>query len=132
MKRLIMMLVAFLLVGTGAMMAQEDTKAARKAAKEAEKAEREAQEMLAFEAAKKALFAKDFVLEAERVEFKRGNFKYVTPSTNFVSLVDGKATVQLAFDGAVFFWSERDRRYNGRRNAFECRSRDRQERQCQL
>lgn len=102
MKRLIMMLVAFLLVGTGAMMAQEDTKAARKAAKEAEKAEREAQEMLAFEAAKKALFAKDFVLEAERVEFKRGNFKYVTPSTNFVSLVDGKATVQLAFDGAVF------------------------------
>lgn len=52
MKRLIMMLVAFLLVGTGAMMAQEDTKAARKAAKEAEKAEREAQEMLAFEAAK--------------------------------------------------------------------------------
>ena len=38
MKRLVMMLVAFLLVGTGAMFAQEDTRAARKAAKEAEKA----------------------------------------------------------------------------------------------
>ena len=71
MKRLVMMLVAFLLVGTGAMFAQEDTRAARKAAK-----------------------------EADRVEFKRGNFKYVTPSTNFVSLIDGKATVQLSFDGA--------------------------------
>lgn len=100
MKRLVMLLVAFLLVGTGAMWAQENTKAARKAAKEAEKAAREAQEMLAFEAAKKALFDKDFVLEADRVEFKRGNFKYVTPSTNFVSLIDGRATVQLSFDGA--------------------------------
>mgnify|MGYP001157665413 CR=1 FL=1 len=56
--------------------------------------------MQAFETAKKAIFDKDFVLEADRVEFKRGNFKYVTPSTNFVSLIDGKATVQLSFDGA--------------------------------
>ena len=100
MKRLVMMLVAFLLVGTGAMFAQEDTRAARKAAKEAEKAAREAAEMQAFETAKKAIFDKDFVLEADRVEFKRGNFKYVTPSTNFVSLINGKATVQLSFDGA--------------------------------
>ena len=100
MKRLVMMLVAFLLVGTGAMFAQEDTRAARKAAKEAEKAAQEAAEMQAFETAKKAIFDKDFVLEADRVEFKRGNFKYVTPSTNFVSLIDGKATVQLSFDGA--------------------------------
>ena len=56
--------------------------------------------MQAFETAKKAIFDKDFVLEADRVEFKRGNFKYVPPSTNFVSLIDGKATVQLSFDGA--------------------------------
>ena len=48
MKRLVMMLVAFLLVGTGAMFAQEDTRAARKAAKEAEKAAQEAAEMQAF------------------------------------------------------------------------------------
>ena len=56
MKRLVMMLVAFLLVGTGAMFAQEDTRATRKAAKEAEKAAREAAEMQAFETAKKAIF----------------------------------------------------------------------------
>ena len=53
-----------------------------------------------FEEAKAALEAQDFVLEADRVEFKRGNWAYVTPSTNFVSLIDGKATVQLAFNGA--------------------------------
>ena len=65
MKRLVMMLVAFLLVGTGAMFAQEDTRAARKAAKEAEKAAQEAAEMQAFETAKKAIFDKDFVNSSE-------------------------------------------------------------------
>ena len=112
MKRLFLLLIAALLVGAGTITAQEvnsreDAKAARQAAKEArqkakeaEKAAAEAEEKALFEEAKAALEAQDFVLEADRVEFKRGNWAYVTPSTNFVSLIDGKATVQLAFNGA--------------------------------
>ena len=111
MKRLFFLLIAALLVGVGTISAQEvnsreDAKAARQAAKEerqkakeAEKAAAEAEEKALFEEAKAALEAQDFVLEADRVEFKRGNWAYVTPSTNFVSLIDGKATVQLAFNG---------------------------------
>lgn len=56
--------------------------------------------MALFEQAVQALNAKDFVLEADRVEFKRGRFVYVTPSTNFVSMSGDKATIQLAFNGA--------------------------------
>ncbi len=112
MKRLFFLLIAALLVGVGTISAQEvnsreDAKAARQAAKEArqkakeaDKAAAEAEEKALFEEAKAALEAQDFVLEADRVEFKRGNWAYVTPSTNFVSLIDGKATVQLAFNGA--------------------------------
>ena len=83
-------------------MAQQDKKSekeARKAEKEARKAAEDKQNMLLFEEAVKALDAKDFVLEADRVEFKRGNFVYVTPSTNFVSMQGEHATIQLAFNG---------------------------------
>ena len=38
---------------------------------------------------------------AERVEFKRGQFVYVTPSTNFVSMKGDRATIQLAFNTAA-------------------------------
>ena len=112
MKRLFLLLMAALFVGGGTMMAQDaashqDAKAARQAAKEArqkakeaEKAAAEAEAKALFEEAKAALEAQDFVLEADRIEFKRGNWAYVTPSTNFVSLIDGQATVQLAFNGA--------------------------------
>lgn len=64
--------------------------------KEAVKAAEEAQSLALFEQAVEAIKAKDFVLEADRVDFKRGNFVYVQPSTNFVSLKDNRATVQLA------------------------------------
>lgn len=55
--------------------------------------------MALFEQGVQALKEKDFVLEAERVEFKRGQFVYVTPSTNFVSMKGDRATIQLAFNG---------------------------------
>lgn len=41
-----------------------------------------------------------FVLEAERITFRRGNLRLVSPSTNFISMDKDKATVQIAFDGA--------------------------------
>lgn len=68
--------------------------------KEAAKAAEEAREMALYEQAVKALESKDFVLETDRIDFRRGNFLYVQPSTNFVALNDNRATVQLAFNGA--------------------------------
>ena len=48
----------------------------------------------------KALEELDFVLEADRIVFKRGETAFVTSNTNFVSLSDDKAVVQIApFNG---------------------------------
>jgi len=52
------------------------------------------------ENAVKAIELRDFVLEADKVTFKYGNWKYVTSNTNFISFSDNKATVQIAFTGA--------------------------------
>lgn len=43
-----------------------------------------------------ALEQLDFVLEANRLSFKRGETAYVTSNTNFVSLSDDKAVIQIA------------------------------------
>ena len=40
------------------------------------------------------------MLEADRVEGKRGQFVYVSSNTNFVSVKADEATVQLALNGA--------------------------------
>ena len=92
----IVLLLAVLLFGAGSMMAQQD-KSAEKAAKQAEKEAKKAEKAV-FEQAVQALKNKDFVLEADRIEFKRGSFVYVTPNTNFVSVKGEKATIQLAFN----------------------------------
>lgn len=102
MKR-VLLLLAVVLFSAGTMMAQQDksaVKEAKKAEKEAKKAQQEAEDNALFEQAVQALQERDFVLEADRVEFKRGRFAYVTPSTNFVSMKGDKATIQLAFNGA--------------------------------
>ena len=80
---------------------KQTEKALKKAEKEAKKAAQEAEDQAWFERAVKALESNDFVLEADRIEFKRGSFVYVTSSTNFVSLKGDKATVQLAFNVPV-------------------------------
>ena len=43
-----------------------------------------------------ALEQLDFVLEANRLSFKRGETAFVTSNTNFVSLSDDKAVIQIA------------------------------------
>ena len=106
--RKIVLLLAVLLVGAGTMMAQTDKeaeKAAKQAEKEAKKAEKaakkaaeEAAEQALFEQAVRALDAKDFVVEADRIEFKRENFVYVSSSTNFVAVKGDKASIQLSFN----------------------------------
>ncbi len=112
MKRFFYWVVASLFITIGTTFAQENSarekantaraaaQVAKQQAKKAEKEAREAEEQALYEAAKRAINAQDFVLEADRVEFKRGEFVYVTPTTNFVSLIDGKATIQLAFNVA--------------------------------
>lgn len=46
--------------------------------------------------AHEALMAPDFVLEADKLVFKSGRPVYVTPNTNFVSIVGNQAVVQVA------------------------------------
>ncbi len=107
MKKVVLLLVIlFTAVGVGMAQQVDKTskkaeKAAKKAEKAAKKAAEEAEEMALFEKAVRALETRDFVLEADRVEFKRGSYAFVTPSTNFVSMKGEKATVQLAFNGAL-------------------------------
>ena len=97
--------MALLCSMTLTLQAQESNdKAAEKAAKKEEKeakkaAEKAAQEAL-FQQALLAINNKDFVLEADRVEGKRGQFVYVSSNTNFVAVKDDEATVQLALNGA--------------------------------
>lgn len=98
----VLVLLAVLLSLSSCMTSRQNQSmdpAAQQADKEAKKAAEEAEQMALFEQAVQALNDRDFVLEAERVEFKRGRFAYVTPSTNFVSLKGEKATIQLAFNG---------------------------------
>ena len=102
MKKIVFALM-ILFIGAGTMMAQTDKekdKAAKKAEKEAKKAAEEAENMALFEEALKAMEDKEFVLEAERVEFKRGRYIYVTSNTNFVSMNGNKASIQLTLNGA--------------------------------
>lgn len=74
-------------------------KAARKAEREAKKAEEKMRNELLFREAERALKKHTFVLEAERVIFKRGRSAFVSSNMNFVSLEDDRATVQIAFNG---------------------------------
>lgn len=67
-------------------------------AKIAEKEAREAQDKAWYDIAVEALNEHEFVLEADRINFKRGRFVYVSPNTNFVSVHGDKATIQMAFN----------------------------------
>ena len=82
-------------------LTKEEAKAQKQKEKEMKKQLAEAQELAEFNAAVAALEKGAFVLEADRVEFKRGTFVNVISTTNFVMQEDNKATVQLAFPGAA-------------------------------
>ena len=101
--RRVLLLMACVLFGTGIALQAQTTenlskREIKKAEKEARKQAELAENKILYAAAVKALEDKEFVLEADRVEFKRGRFVYVTPSTNFVSLTDGQASIQLSFN----------------------------------
>ena len=71
-----------------------------KALKELQKRIEAQQDSLAFANAVKALDSLDFVFEADKIIFKYGDMAYVQSNTNFISLSDDKAVVQVApFNG---------------------------------
>lgn len=84
------------------------TKAEREAAwraerlrkKAAEKAREHAEDSIAFVQAVDALRSGSWALEASNVTFNNGVTRFVTESTNFVSVNDGQGTVQTAFDNS--------------------------------
>lgn len=104
MKRILWIAGLFMFVLAAGMQAQtlgkDLDKAAKKAEKEARKLQEKMENELLFKEAEKALNDQAFVLEADRIIFKRGRSAFVSSNTNFVSLVDGHATVQVAFNSA--------------------------------
>ena len=75
--------VAILLAGAGTGYAQSQDANSRKMARKQMKAEQDARDRLAFEEARKAIEAKEFVLEADQVSFKSGSTAQVSSNTNF-------------------------------------------------
>lgn len=76
-----------------------ETSEKQKKSREERRAEKIVQEQLDsinHERAVKALEDLDFVLEADRLIFKRGTSAFVSSITNFVALKNDKATVQVA------------------------------------
>lgn len=96
MKRLWIMMTGLLLC-IGSIQAQSQ-KEERAQIREQRRAEQEALDSLLYEQSQKALKAKEYVLEADRVIFKRGTTAYVSSNTNFIAVENDRATVQIAFN----------------------------------
>lgn len=69
---------------------------ARKAARAAHKKAMEAQQQQMFEEAVQCLKDGSFVIEVDQLVFPKGLTKFVSSLTNFVSMNEGKAVIQIA------------------------------------
>jgi len=105
MKRIyyLFIMVAALMLGNGQAKAQNTNGEQPMNAKEARKAERAirkkivaAENQQAFQAALQALKDQSFVVEVDQLIFPRGMTKFVPSTTNFVSMNDGNAVIQIA------------------------------------
>ena len=104
MKRIVSFIVVFTLVMGGMTHVQAQSKAVEKAEKklerEAKKEAREAKDAIMdeqeFNTAMQAITNQSFVLEANSVQPMNGQVYYLNSNTNFVSLNDGQAMVQIA------------------------------------
>ncbi|MGM9798859.1 MAG: DUF4251 domain-containing protein [Parabacteroides sp.] len=76
--------------------AQQSNSTEKRLAREVEKRQQALQDSLDFVCAVEALEKLQFVAIADRLTFKRGETAYVNSLTNFVSLSDDKATVQIS------------------------------------
>lgn len=111
MKKLFLTLAIVMLCTGITGIAQDDKKMTRKereaawrAARLKKKAEARArramQDSIDFMQAIQALQRGSWALEASSITFNNGYTEYVTPSTNFVSIDNGTAVVQTAFDNS--------------------------------
>ena len=109
MKRIFMTLVsvlfAFLTVGaqndmylSGKNKVADKDKSVEVVKRAEEKALQQKIDSMQFAEASQAIRDTAFTLEADEVVFKYGERAYVTPSTNFVSLKDGNAVIQISFN----------------------------------
>ncbi len=71
-------------------------KEARKAAREAHRRAIAAENQMIFNQSVQALKEGYFVIEIDQIVFPRGMTKFVSSLTNFVSMNDGKAVIQIA------------------------------------
>jgi len=103
MKKIIALMMLVFIGASATMYAQESKsesrRAERKAQRDAEKAREKREEAMAYADAVQAIKNREFVLEADRITFKRGRSTFVTSNTNFVLLNGDKASVQVAFNG---------------------------------
>lgn len=95
MKNIALFMTMFLLMLAGSATAQEETRELTKAERKALQARIDS---LQYAEAEKALNDRAFTLEADQVIFKYGQTAYVTSNTNFVSVKDNQAIVQVAFN----------------------------------
>ncbi|WP_044267747.1 DUF4251 domain-containing protein [Bacteroides timonensis] len=104
MKKIIVLLMLVFIGASTTIYAQESKsesrRAERKAQRDAIKAQEKIEEERAYADAVQAIKERKFVLEADRVTFKRGRSAFVTSNTNFILLNGEKASVQVAFNGA--------------------------------
>lgn len=95
MKNIALFMTMFLLMLAGSATAQEETRELTKAERKALQARIDS---LQYAEAEKALNDRAFTLEADQVIFKYGQTAYVTSNTNFVSVKDNQAIVQVTFN----------------------------------
>ena len=109
-KRIALILLALLFAAHSSLIAQEkkmtrkEKEAAWRAARLKKRAQEEREEMhndsIAFMQAINAVRNGSWALEASNVTFDNGVTRFVTESTNFVSVNDGQGTVQTAFNNS--------------------------------
>lgn len=106
MKKFIVLAILAMMGMTGmnayAQQANGKDKSSQKALRDAERARQKAEaarmDSVLFNVAAAAINGKQFVLEADKVIFKRGENAFVNANTNFVLVNDEKGTVQVAFN----------------------------------
>lgn len=101
MKKIVSFVVLALWVALGHIHAQDQQnqkKLLREQRREERRAQEERQDSLLFSQAFQAINNKAFTLEANQVVFKYGQTAFVSSNTNFVSVNDDQAVVQIAFN----------------------------------
>ena len=109
MKRFVLLSTLFCFLFSSVVSAQSTRKEreeawrkARTERREKEKALESIQDSIAYSQALEALKQGSWVLEANDIMFRSGIVRYVSSSTNYVSVNDGNGVVQTAFTNFIY------------------------------